>query len=221
MLPGQPPVPIQHWAATRQDLIRNGFLLTTLGSFSPNSGVSGWGVASLSNVLSELDENQKLCLRLVAEGYTSKQIAQQTHLSAGTVDQYIFRANAILGAADRREAARLLLAAEQNAPLKRSQLKPGKLAGEPKHALMGAQGKNLPDHSAHDSMVHHPGLSHRELNPARFSSVLRRAMAVTGGEPHELNFRQKLVATSWVALATGGTLSALVAVGYWLNHLMS
>lgn len=42
MFPRQPPVPIQHWAAIRRDLIRNGFLLTTPGSFSPNSGVSGW-----------------------------------------------------------------------------------------------------------------------------------------------------------------------------------
>lgn len=214
-------VPVQNWAAIRRDFILNKFLLTTPCAFSPNSGVSGWGVASLSNVLSELDENQKLCLRLVAEGYTSKQIAQRTHLSAGTVDQYIFRANAVLGAAGRREAARLLLAAEQNAPLKRSQLKPGNLADDPEPALMERQGTHLPDQKTHESNEHRVWSSPSNAKLGRFSSTLTRAMAVVGGEPHELNFRQKLVAISWVALATGGTLSALVAVGYWLNHLIS
>jgi len=182
--------------------------------------VSGWGVASLSNVLSKLDENQKLCLRLVHQGYTSKQIAQQTHLSAGTVDQYIFRANAILGVTDRREAARQLAAAEHEDQLKRSQLKSEDLAGVMKAAFMQGQGDPLPAIPAQSidgltSRIASKGSNHS------FAIMLKRAMAVVGGRPHELNFRQKLLATSWVALATGGTLSALVAIGYWLNHLMS
>lgn len=221
MAPRQPPVPIQHWAAIRRDLIRNGFLLTTTGSFSPNSGVSGWGVASLSNVLSELDENQKLCLRLVAVGYTSKQIAQRTHLSAGTVDQYIFRANAVLGVADRREAARLLAAAELSHQLKQSQLKSGGLAGGTESALMDGQGEPLPDHIARTTKEYPERPASGERAADEDTTLLDRALAVVGGEPHGLNFRQKLMATSWVALATGGTLSALIAVGYWLNHLMN
>lgn len=51
--------------------------------------------------------------------------------------------------------------------------------------------------------------------------MFNRVLSAVGGRPHELDFGQKLVATSWVALATGGTMSALVAIAYWLNHLMS
>ncbi len=190
------------------------------GSFSPKSGVSGWGVASLSNVLSKLDENQKLCLRLVHQGYTSKQIAQQTHLSAGTVDQYIFRANAILGVTDRREAARLLASAEHEDQLKQFQLRSEHLAGETKTALMAMQGEPLP--AMPSDSINEPTASAVPLGSVRgLANAIKRTLAAVGGKPHELNFRQKLLATSWVALATGGTLSALVAIGYWLNHLMS
>jgi DNA-binding CsgD family transcriptional regulator len=174
----------------------------------------------LSNVLSKLDETQKLCLRLVHQGYTSKQIAQQTHLSAGTVDQYIFRANAILGVTDRREAARMLATAEHQAQLKQFQLRSDDLAGQTKIALIGGQGDPLPAMSSH--IVNEPTASAIPLGSARgLAGAIERALAVVGGKPHELNFRQKLLAMSWVALATGGTLSALVAIGYWLNHLMS
>lgn len=175
----------------------------------------------MANMLSELDENQKLCLRLVHQGYTSKQIAQQIHLSSGTVDQYIFRANATLGVADRREAARLLAAAEQQTQLKRLQLKSTGLATNSACGLIGGQDEDLPDKAPAESTE----LPRRPISlsshPGRVATMLNRALSAVGGKPHELDFRQKLMATSWVALATGGTLSALVAVGYWLNHLMS
>lgn len=174
----------------------------------------------MSNVLSKLDENQKLCLRLVHQGYTSKQIAQQTHLSAGTVDQYIFRANAILGVTDRREAARLLASAEHEDQLKQFQLRSEHLAGETKTALMAMQGEPLP--AMPSDSINEPTASAVPLGSVRgLANAIKRTLAAVGGKPHELNFRQKLLATSWVALATGGTLSALVAIGYWLNHLMS
>ncbi|WAC25385.1 helix-turn-helix domain-containing protein [Blastomonas sp. SL216] len=171
-------------------------------------------------MLSKLDENQKLCLRLVHQGYTSKQIAQQTHLSAGTVDQYIFRANAILGVTDRREAARLLATAEHKNQLKQFQLRSEHLAGETKTALIAEQGDTLPTNSAR-SIDELTTRASSQRSDRGLAIVIKRTLAVVGGKPHELNFRQKLLATSWVALASGGTLSALVAIGYWLNHLMS
>lgn len=55
-----------------------------------------------------------MCLRLVARGMSSKEIAQQTGLAPLTVDTYLKQAMAKLGASNRREAARKLLRYEQS-----------------------------------------------------------------------------------------------------------
>lgn len=62
----------------------------------------------LSEAVETLSEGQKTCLRLVARGMTSKEIAQATGLSPQTVDTYIKAAMSRLNATSRREAARLL-----------------------------------------------------------------------------------------------------------------
>lgn len=67
----------------------------------PNHGAAG-----------SLSESQKLCLRLVATGMSSKEIAQKTGLSPQTVDTYIKTAMARLGSSNRRDAARLLQSLE-------------------------------------------------------------------------------------------------------------
>ena len=59
-----------------------------------------------------LSEKQKICLRLVGRGMSSKEIAQETGLSPQTVDTYVKAAMARLGASNRREAARLLALAD-------------------------------------------------------------------------------------------------------------
>ena len=63
-------------------------------------------------VAESLPEGQKNCLRLVATGMSSKEIAQKTGLSPQTVDTYIKAAMARLGSSNRRDAARLLLSLE-------------------------------------------------------------------------------------------------------------
>lgn len=64
------------------------------------------------------------CLRLVADGYTSKEIAKQLGLSHQTVDQYLQRAKTALGAPDRRTAARWYVETQQNREFKSFELKP-------------------------------------------------------------------------------------------------
>jgi DNA-binding CsgD family transcriptional regulator len=65
-----------------------------------------------------LTERQKDCLRLVAQGYTSKQIGRKLDLSPSTVDNHILLATQGLGATSRAEAARMLshLEARQKLP---------------------------------------------------------------------------------------------------------
>ena len=61
---------------------------------------------------SQLSESQKNCLRLVARGMSTKEIAAETGLSPQTVDTYVKAAMSRLGASNRRDAARALAATE-------------------------------------------------------------------------------------------------------------
>ncbi|WJS99911.1 helix-turn-helix domain-containing protein [Novosphingobium humi] len=63
-----------------------------------------------------LSEQQKACLRLVAQGMTSKEIGKTLMLSNMTVDDYILAARTKLGGVGRREAAKMLICWESRAP---------------------------------------------------------------------------------------------------------
>jgi DNA-binding CsgD family transcriptional regulator len=62
--------------------------------------------------IDRLTDRQKDCLRLVARGYTSKEIGRQLDLSPSTVDNHILAATQLLGAMSRAEAGRILASAE-------------------------------------------------------------------------------------------------------------
>lgn len=62
--------------------------------------------------ISRLTDRQKDCLRLVAQGFTSKEIGRQLDLSPSTVDNHMLAATQALGAASRSEAARYFTSAE-------------------------------------------------------------------------------------------------------------
>jgi DNA-binding CsgD family transcriptional regulator len=69
--------------------------------------------------VSRLTERQKDCLRLVASGYTSKEIGRQLGLSPSTVDNHILSATQAMGASSRAEAGRQLIALEARQKLPR------------------------------------------------------------------------------------------------------
>ncbi len=58
------------------------------------------------NVAVDLTDSEKACLRGVAKGMSSKEIARETGLTPNTVDTYIKSARSRLGATNRRAAAR-------------------------------------------------------------------------------------------------------------------
>jgi DNA-binding CsgD family transcriptional regulator len=66
----------------------------------------------LPESITTLSEGQKACLRLVAQGMSSKEIAKELGLTPQTVDTYLKTSMARLGVASRREAARILVASE-------------------------------------------------------------------------------------------------------------
>lgn len=75
-----------------------------------------------------LSDGQKACLRLVARGMSSKEIAKALGLTPQTVDTYVKVSMARLGASNRREAARMLVAAEAS---RKSGSPPAELADDP------------------------------------------------------------------------------------------
>lgn len=70
-----------------------------------------------------LSEKQKLCLRLVGQGLSSKEIAPIAETTYGVVDNIIASACLKLGVRSRREAARILLA-EENGGVQQMHVQP-------------------------------------------------------------------------------------------------
>jgi len=69
------------------------------------------------DTLPALSEGEKQCLRLVAQGFSSKEIARQLHVSEHTVDQRVRTSLRKFGVPSRKEAARLFVSGQQQAPL--------------------------------------------------------------------------------------------------------
>lgn len=81
------------------------------------------GDSSASSPAEKLSPRQRQCLRLAYDRQTSKEIAAALGLSVGTVNTYITEAIGILQARNRRHAAELLHAAEdENLPPDKVQL---------------------------------------------------------------------------------------------------
>lgn len=72
-----------------------------------------YSVVPLRGRVVRLTQRQKDCLRLVAEGYTSKEIGRRLGIAYSTVDNHLLTAVQILEAPGRAEAARQFLYHEQ------------------------------------------------------------------------------------------------------------
>jgi DNA-binding CsgD family transcriptional regulator len=78
----------------------------------------------LDDRVAKLSDSHKKCLRLADTGLVSKEIAVALSLSHRTVDQYLYEACRILGAENRRDAARIFAEIEAAGDFNRFQLKP-------------------------------------------------------------------------------------------------
>lgn len=130
----------------------------------------------LDDRITKLSDVQKQCLRLAAEGHSSKEIAPIVGLTHQTVDQYLHRARQILGATNRREAARIFTEIERATPFKRFELKPDDVARPQISAISGlpTEQKQLP------------------------AGLL--GLPPTGGPPNDLSIPHRLIAISKIAL---------------------
>ncbi|HWU95160.1 MAG TPA: helix-turn-helix transcriptional regulator [Sphingomonas sp.] len=84
----------------------------------------------MTGTIEQLTARERDCLRLVARGMSSKEIALALGLSPLTVDGYLKEAARTLGVSSRREAARIL-ASHEEAPPQAPETPPQKLGAEP------------------------------------------------------------------------------------------
>jgi DNA-binding CsgD family transcriptional regulator len=145
----------------------------------------------LASPFSDLSEGQKTCLRLVAKGMSSKEIAQQTGLAWQTVDTYLKQAISRTGATNRREAARALMGWELSQEL-----------GSPSPAVV-----ETPDEGNQSTQA-----------DGRWQQWLR--LPPVGGSTNNLSWSQKTLSAFQVAVVGAAVVIALaLAVAGLLSTL--
>jgi hypothetical protein len=136
-------------------------------------------------------------LRLVAQGYTSKEIGRQLDLSPSTVDNHILAATQSLGAASRAEAARNLVSTETRQKL------PSQTA-----ALAEPDYSGLLSHSTEA-----PALS---INGSRIWSL-----PPIGGQSNELDATERTIRIIQVAVVGFGSVMGLSLIIAGILSLLS
>ncbi|MES2058132.1 MAG: helix-turn-helix transcriptional regulator [Pseudomonadota bacterium] len=126
---------------------------------------------------------QKDCLRLVAQGYTSKEIGRELGISYSTVDNHLLAATQALGAGSRAEAARLFM---RNAPVT--------MAAETDDSS-GQQLPRQPQTLAVPPFVVDPlPQQHRG-----WQGIMSRLVPPIGGRDNDLTSSQRLLAVARIA----------------------
>jgi DNA-binding CsgD family transcriptional regulator len=151
------------------------------------------------DLINQLSDMQRTCLRLVARGRSSKEIALETGLSHQTVDQYVSRAVAILGVANRREAARRLSELETET-FNKVEFKSEAVAASGKSSILNEPIGNSGERGGWQPSKWIPGI---------------------GGSRHDLDRFQIFAAILRISLLTMGTAGAIIAIVFWLNRLMA
>ncbi|EQB31311.1 hypothetical protein M529_15450 [Sphingobium ummariense RL-3] len=148
-----------------------------------------------------MSEGEKQCLRLVAQGFNSKEIARQLHISEHTVDQRVRTSLRKFGVPTRKEAARLFATADQAKPQSGTYqpliYQPNGLATDPDPA---------------SSLVQPDGWNRQTER----GSLLRRVLAFgppLGGSTNELSVDGRILAMIRAAVLTGvGVVTLLLLI---------
>ncbi|CAM8664158.1 MULTISPECIES: helix-turn-helix domain-containing protein [Sphingobium] len=152
----------------------------------------------MAETLPALSEGEKQCLRLVAQGFNSKEIARQLHVSEHTVDQRVRTSLRKFGVPSRKEAARLFISVEQLSPQSDTYqpliYQSERLASDPEPGSSLAQPDRLDEQTKH-------------------KTLLRRILAFgppLGGSTNELSIDGRILAMIRAAVLTGVGVVALL-----------
>ena len=151
------------------------------------------------SVIDQLSDSQRLCLRLVAQNKSSKEIAIEIGLSPQTIDQYLSRATSLLGASNRREAARFFEENEKK-QFSKSELKSDELENPRIQAIIDTS----------------PG-------GAQSKSVIGRLLSFLppiGGRRHDLTPVQIGYAVLRISVVTTASVGSILATFFWLNRVL-
>ncbi len=153
-----------------------------------------------------LTTRQKDCLRLVAKGYTSKEIGRQLGISYSTVDNHLLAAAQLLEVPGRAEAARKLAVHEQ--AIGQEQLPSPLYAGE-KHAPPSdapvdghteTVGQELPRQPMPLAETPSPADEISQVADTRWESRLGRLLPPIGGRENVLSGSQRIYALARISL---------------------
>lgn len=176
--------------------------------------------------LARLTPRQGDCLRLVAKGYQTKEIAIQLNISESRVNKHIEAARAVLGARTRGEAGRIFAAWEA-----------ARFSPESGGYSMGAQSMGLPETDEFvspapvatnaDAPVATGGSLAEGQVPystsASISSLFDHVpLRMAGRERNDLSFRKTLITIVIMAAAAlvgiGSAISLLLSLSSHFNH---
>ena len=152
--------------------------------------------------IARLTERQKACLRLVGDGYTSKEIGRHLEISPATVDNHVRAALDTLRVENRAEAARLLRSHETGPP-------PRPRAASP---LPRPEEASQPLTSQPDRLVSAVVALPNPANDPDQSPWWRRVVPPLGGTRNELSFEGKSFAILRVAVASMVVLALLTLI---------
>lgn len=145
----------------------------------------------MADTLPALSEGEKQCLRLVAQGFNSKEIARQLQVSEHTVDQRVRTSLRKFGVPTRKEAARLFVSVQDPA------------AQSGTYQPLIYQSERLASDPEPASSLVQPHRSDAKPEPR---SLLRRILAFgppLGGSTNELSIDGRILAMVRAAVLTG------------------
>ncbi len=140
----------------------------------------------------ELTEGQKICLRLVDDHHTSKEIARKLGISPFTVDQRLDAARRKLRAASRKDAAKIFAAIER-----------GTISEPFVYEATRLEAAGIAD-------IERTPPDRAEQAFARFSSLV--SVPPLGGERHELSKKEILVQSLNIAFFSTLVIAFVVIV---------
>ncbi|WP_448663964.1 LuxR C-terminal-related transcriptional regulator [Sphingomonas sp. CJ20] len=156
-----------------------------------------------ANRVSRLTKRHKECLRLVAQGYTSKEIGRQLGISYSTVDNHLLAAVQLLEVPGRAEAARKLADYEQ-AVAREQQRAPAESrsldAVGPANPHAAGIGQELPRQPRPVAETTNPADENPQASNSRWTRNLSRLLPPIGGRENDLSGSQRIYAIARISL---------------------
>lgn len=162
----------------------------------------------MTDAIDGLPDGQRDCLRLVWQDQTSKDIARTLGISPHTVDRRVKQAIRTLGVANRREAARLLAAHEQQYQSLVYQSPAIDDPRRPPPAFPQAFRDGRPGNGAGREPRSHAE-QHARSRPSRYR--FRVPYATSEGQRNDLTTAERLIAITVLAIAAAMAFGAILA----------